>query len=654
MAEAAALVATLGADLNKFGDDMKRADDMATQSVKSIEDRFKAANPSFAQPLDRLRDDAVSRAEAVGGAIGTAIGVGLAAAVTLVVAKLKTIIGALAEIGDKSEDLRLPVNLLQALSVAGGQAGVSQEKLNSALDKFTEVSKKDEDGAKSFYKALGNINEASVDQFKNAKTQQERLLILSDAFKSTTDEVKRAQLSETAFGTDVERVTALLGAGRGGIQEYMDQVHRLGLEIDESAVKRAQQARGELSLLARVITDQLSSSFAGLIPVLQPLIVLFERMGAVARDVLAIFAASDAAKPVETLQTELATLSKQVEDLSGLRERMQSGELTPSESMRGKLRQFLGDELKVDLSESVADVDAQIVAIKRRIDEVQALIDRKQSTPTQVTVRPAFQPRPSLSDGGDNDTDAFTRQVDSINRHIAAVEADAEAVGLNAAEHARLRTEAALTEALLRAGIEINDEYAAKIDLVASRAAAAAATLDRARTTFQGVNDALKFGGNQLVDVLDRAMQKGAKFGDIMADVLHNVSRQLLQAAITGEGAFAKILGFASATPGGTGGILGALFSTSGKADGGPVSAGVPIRVGERGEEIFVPKTAGTILPNDVARNVGGGATSVTYAPNVTISGASTVTAEQLAQVLANERANLLPTIRSAIAHRQL
>ena len=41
---------------------------------------------------------------------------------------------------------------------------------------------------------------------------------------------------------------------------------------------------------------------------------------------------------------------------------------------------------------------------------------------------------------------------------------------------------------------------------------------------------------------------------------------------------------------------LGGLF----RAEGGPVTAGQPYVVGERGPEWFVPRQAGTVLPNGV------------------------------------------------------
>ncbi len=50
--------------------------------------------------------------------------------------------------------------------------------------------------------------------------------------------------------------------------------------------------------------------------------------------------------------------------------------------------------------------------------------------------------------------------------------------------------------------------------------------------------------------------------------------------------------------PGGEGFVAGVLGSFQARADGGPVSAGRPYVVGERGPEVFVPATSGTIQAN--------------------------------------------------------
>jgi hypothetical protein len=482
--------------------------------------------------------------------------------------------------------------------------------------------------------------------------------VLSDAFHSTNDEIKLAKLGSEALGSENERLVGIFAGGRSAIDGYIEQIHRLGLEIDESAVKRAQEARSQLSLLSRVLSDELSSSLAGLIPTFGQLLPYMEKAGALVRDLLAALAQSDSTKPVESLNNEIQTLQNQLQAAIDLHDRLAADKPSATDSIRDKLREIIGPIFGVDLSENIADVDKTIAEIRQRISVLRQIVDEKNAIKTAPEAA-AFKPRPSGDTDDSGSKDAFDRATDSVQRHTAATLADAEAVGLSAGEHAKLRTEAELTEALLRSGKEINDEYAATMDKLAAGAKSAADQLAAAKNSFQGINDAIRFGGNQLVDVLDRATQKGAKFGDIMADVLRNVSKQLLQAAITGEGAFSKLFGTNSKTGGvgGLGGLLAALFGKSGGSsvepdriyaanEFSPIDAlahnasgtdnwrGGATWVGENGPEIVNLPRGSQVIPNDVARGIGGGSTSVVFAPNITISGASTVTQSQLRAVL--------------------
>jgi len=65
-------------------------------------------------------------------------------------------------------------------------------------------------------------------------------------------------------------------------------------------------------------------------------------------------------------------------------------------------------------------------------------------------------------------------------------------------------------------------------------------------------------------------------------------------------------------------GISGAISSVfgGGKAAGGMVAGGTPYVVGEKGAELFVPQTSGTIIPNN---RLGGGNNTVI---NLNVSGA--------------------------------
>jgi phage-related minor tail protein len=68
------------------------------------------------------------------------------------------------------------------------------------------------------------------------------------------------------------------------------------------------------------------------------------------------------------------------------------------------------------------------------------------------------------------------------------------------------------------------------------------------------------------------------------------------------------------------------------RAAGGPVSGGSPYLVGERGPEMFVPRSSGAIVPNHRLAAGGGGGITIVYSP--TISTASTDEIERMGKLI--------------------
>ncbi|MGL6282661.1 MAG: hypothetical protein ACRC2J_09675 [Microcoleaceae cyanobacterium] len=111
---------------------------------------------------------------------------------------------------------------------------------------------------------------------------------------------------------------------------------------------------------------------------------------------------------------------------------------------------------------------------------------------------------------------------------------------------------------------------------------------------FEGMFDAIFQGGNVI---------KG------FFDGLKSSVQQVIQKLIT----TAALAGIISAITGGAGAVggssfLGAFKSLLGfRANGGPVGAGSPYIVGERGPELFLPNTNGNIINNASTRGIGAG-----------------------------------------------
>ena len=113
---------------------------------------------------------------------------------------------------------------------------------------------------------------------------------------------------------------------------------------------------------------------------------------------------------------------------------------------------------------------------------------------------------------------------------------------------------------------------------------------DVLKDALQGVGDIL---GNQLMNVLDGLINRTNDFNDVMRNTLSQVGKLLMTAGLN------QLAGSDGV------GILSFLgFGT--RAGGGPVNAGRPYVVGERGPELFVPGQDGGVMRNEDMRSLMG------------------------------------------------
>lgn len=155
--------------------------------------------------------------------------------------------------------------------------------------------------------------------------------------------------------------------------------------------------------------------------------------------------------------------------------------------------------------------------------------------------------------------------------------------------------------------------------------------------------------GRDLADIGIRAFDgliNGTKsFGDAFRGIITEVGQLMLETLV-----YAPLRELAAQLASqATTGLIGSLFKTAvgaavgatstapainvapvGKAMGGPVQAGRPYYVGERGAEMFVPDRSGLILPN---RKMGSNSTSLSPTYNITLSGNPEANQQTLAQI---------------------
>jgi lambda family phage tail tape measure protein len=133
---------------------------------------------------------------------------------------------------------------------------------------------------------------------------------------------------------------------------------------------------------------------------------------------------------------------------------------------------------------------------------------------------------------------------------------------------------------------------------------------------------------------IDNFVETGKfKFSDFASSVIKDLLKIELKAQATKlmTGAF------------GAGGFLSSLGSLFGFANGGDPPVNKPSIVGEKGPELFIPRSAGTIIPNGASAG-GGGVVNKTYITN----NISAIDSKSVAQLFAENRKMLLGTVQLA------
>lgn len=185
------------------------------------------------------------------------------------------------------------------------------------------------------------------------------------------------------------------------------------------------------------------------------------------------------------------------------------------------------------------------------------------------------------------------------------------------------------------------------------------ATLEKASEAMQSMEDFGKQMGETLGNAFSDMITGAKSFRDVMVNVLNDIANQILRMAVTeplakGLGSFfgklgGRIAGSIFGGGAGANGGLGPIYSATpvpAFADGGMPPVGVPSIVGERGPELFVPKTAGTIIPNHA---LGGGPTINVYQTYQISTGVVPTVRAEIARMMPEISKRIQQDVRTAI-----
>jgi hypothetical protein len=497
---------------------------------------------------------------------------------------------------------------LGGLRYAAEITGVATNTMDMALQRFT---RRTAEAAKGMGEAKGAIKELGLNaQELNKMPLDQRMIALADAFGKVDNESDQLRLAFKLFDSEGAALVNTLALGSDGLKELLGEAKLLGLTMSTAAaqgVEKANDSITKLLSLGKGLRDQFSAALAPAIETMVKAFTAYILKIQEAKGGIEAFAKSMAVSflngvkaVVLSLDTMLGAVSTFFNKATGFIKKFDNDATLDSIAHAKKQAKELSDEI------TVLQAAGKTKGLQQKADKISAILLR-------IAKEEAHLARM-------NETFPTLNLGDLINSE--GVEANFKALidGINGIG-------TAVTETLKPAVVTLSDLQQGFKDWS-----------DALPDTTANIKSLTNQGLNGLTDALTAGVTGAANFADAMKSmaksVIDSLIKMLIQkyivdaafgtitASFGGQGAINKT--------GGYGASLGSIdpFSSSfsGKAIGGSVQSGQPYMVGERGPEMFVPNSQGSIVPTN--KMGGGGGVVVNQTINVSTGVQQTVRAE--------------------------
>jgi len=541
------------------------------------------------------------------------------------------------------------------LAYAAELAGIEQTTLSKTLAKInTDIATGE--------KAYAKLGISLTDSTGKAKTADQVLGELADVFAKLPDGAQKSALAAQLFGEKIgPQLLPLLNSGKAGIKDLTDEAARLGVVIDTETGRAAEafndnisrlttQVRGLGLQIAERLLPQLvqlserlvrnakdfglaqgaavtffEAIFGGTEPVdvaKRKIVELEAAIEATNQQVLAAVDRGDEA----SVRREAAILQRQQAELERLRAQLKIAEAdvaanaptapkAPTGGVPGgliggggapkvselqkyldglnKQRQGLFD---ITIAEqALADIQAGRLGKITSAQEAQVLALAREIDATREAQRVAQE----RADFRRQEEEAIKAFEEEQAARRASDLASLKSAGQSVFEATRtpaekLNIELTRLNDLLNSGAINWDTYARAVFAAQDAYDATLETVEESATALEEVGNEL---GLTFSSAFEDAIVNGAKFKDLLLSLEKDIVRIITRKLVT-EPLANVVSGFIGGSGGS--GIIGAIGSFFGGAfaRGGDVTAGRQYLVGEAGPEMFVPRTAGAIVPS--------------------------------------------------------
>lgn len=659
--DAASLIARLEARIDKFEKSMRDASAITDKTMKGIEDRFAETNKVVSKRLQDLSYSASTQLGTIGAVMRTLGPAGVVAAVGLgsVVLAFDAAAKGAQELAEKAKGIRdlgattgLTNTEVQALRSEASKVGVTSEEVGQFVTKLTVNLDELRRGGGTLREELLRINPALVDQLEVTKSTAAAITILGRAY-GDLDKFQANALSKAIGGhAGISAAGRLLpGLDLVGLAQ---QFEAAGRGLDDNLIKKLPQLALEAEKASKKAKENFASIFAE------------DVLTAQKQSAEAMLRFSERAKNFTMSEDLKRLISKGSDWVPGwwndllavlpVMKQVATGTLpaddrptgAPAGSAASRIGATFSGPMLLPPTETAPKRSAGAeLATFREFTAVlgNAITPAEQLKLKQLELNAAIEANPRVAGAAARGLDAFKlaqMQVAVAIKEQLGVVTQQEIVEARIAALRDLQAKGMITNAAVIAQAEqvIQKEARATAEAIQVRASALPQTtqyLLDARNGAKQLDTALASGltsaENAFADAVTGAKDLKSAIADLAASAARDFAKMAFRSAIGGlfgggGGLLSGLFGgggsnsaAAGAAASSAGGGLAAAFGGS-FAGGGEPPAGRVSLVGERGPELFIPKAAGTIVPNDVVRGLGGGETHVTVTgPTINIQG---------------------------------
>lgn len=592
------------------------AEDRATATLKKVSAEFGGLGA------------AATRAATLLTTFGGALSIGAVAAA------FKSVVDLQDEMGKLSQRVGIGVESLNELNYAAKLSDVSTEELSTGVTRLTSKMAEVAKGSKEAAAVFDSLGVKVQNSDGSLRSSEEVLKDIAQRFSEFSDGATKTAYATEIFGRAGAKLIPMLNAGRDGLAEMGDEARALGVVFDEKAAKAAERFNDNLTRLGQAAQGLKIELLQGLVPGLTEITQRFIEARAAG---ISFIDSLDIAANIRGF----GTLEEKIADVQRRLEGAKSGQWTGlfSNDVKG---------LQAELE--------KLLALRRRVENREtaqfsgsfngALLARGAATgaPPPMLRGPQAAAGAARQSEADKYLDALRKQSDAMETLTAYEKLmnDLQVGRLGKVSEMQLQQLASVAHQI-DAQKELNDAKAREVDIqkvisealqrdderLKSQADHWLDVIDPVRkyvqqleqirtlvregklTPQQGIaaefdvqgkiqdtinpvaeqtkkaTDAAKELGLTFQSAFEDAIVGGKGLSGVLQGIAKDVARIWIRESITKP--------FVSWLSGMN--LFGGLFGGA-RAGGGDVMSSKAYLVGERGPELFVPKSAGTIVPN--------------------------------------------------------